>query len=360
MRWLPLMSVGAVLVVAASVTACATNVGYYAQAAGGHLRLMAQRKPIWQVLEQGDIDPDLRIRLETLLAAREFAVGELALPKTGSYKTYVETGRRAITWNVVAAEEFSLRPHLWCFPVAGCVSYRGYFEREDADEYAEDFRNKGFDVSVGGAIAYSTLGWFDDPVLDTMLRGSDTRYIGTLFHEMAHQRLYQPDDSDFNEAYATFVEEAGVRLWLQSRDESARIAAYDDSLVRAADFTRLIAQAREDLIEVYSSDVSDDEKRAGKRAAIERMRERYEALKASSWGGYEGYDGWFRRDINNARLVAVSTYRRYLPAFAVLFRDVEEDIPAFHQAAEQISNLPADARNERMEALLARAAEAEA
>ena len=352
------MSVGAVLVVAASVTAC-TSVGYYAQAAGGHLRLMAQRTPISQVLAQDDIDPDLRNRLETLLAAREFAVDDLALPKTGSYKSYVETGRRAITWNVVAAEEFSLRPHLWCFPVAGCVSYRGYFDRDDADEYAENFRNQGFDVTVGGASAYSTLGWFDDPVLDTMLRGSDTRYVGTLFHEMAHQLLDQPADTDFNEAYATFVEQVGVRLWLQSRDEADRIEAYDASLARAGDFNSLIAQAREDLLEVYGSDASDEDKRAGKLAAIERMRERYEAVKASSWGGFAGYDGWFARDINNARLVSVSTYRRYIPAFAVLFEEVGEDIRTFHKAAEDISNLPAAQRNERMETLLTVAAETE-
>lgn len=353
----PLLAIAAIPLIGVCVgmSAC-TTLGYYAQAAGGHLKLMRAREPIADLLADESLDDGLRHRLETLLEAREFAVSALALPDTDSYRTYVETGRRAVTWNVVAAEEFSVRPYIWCFPIAGCVSYRGYYAEADAREYADEFRRQGYDVSIGGASAYSTLGWFDDPVLDTMLRGPDTRYVGTLFHEMAHQLLYVSDDSSFNEAYASFVEEAGVRQWLRSRGEQERIDAYDESLRRAADFTALLAETRNELLAVYESGDDSETMRDGKRAAFEQMRARYETLKNGSWGGYAGYDGWFRRELNNARLVAVSTYRRLIPAFTVLFEDVGQDMPRFHAAAEQIAELPSAERRARMDALLARAA----
>ena len=354
MRRFSFVAVVLVILAGVSLTAC-SNLGYYAQAAGGHMKLMRAREPIDELLADEALDPTLRTQLETLLAARVFAVESLSLPDTDSYSTYVETGRNAVTWNVVAAEEFSVRPYVWCFPVAGCVNYRGYFARADALEYADDFRREGYDVSVGGASAYSTLGWFDDPVLDTMLRGSDTRYVGTLFHEMAHQLLYVEDDSDFNEAYASFVEQEGVRLWLQSRGEADRIEAYEASLVRAEGFVGLLGRTRAELIEVYEGAGDEAAKREGKEAAFARMLEGYEELK-QSWDGYAGYDGWFRREPNNARLVSVSTYRRYIPAFAVLFDDVGRDIDAFHASAEEIGRMAGEARRQRMEALLARAA----
>ena len=353
MRWGSWLAVVLIVLGGVSMSAC-TNIGYLAQAANGHLKLMRAREPIDTLLADPSLDSGLRERLETLGKAREFAVAELGLPDTDSYKSYVATGRRAVTWNVVAAEEFSLRPYTWCFPIAGCVNYRGYFAEEKARAYADMFREKGFDVTVGGASAYSTLGWFDDTVLDTMLRGPSTRYVGTLFHEMAHQLLYVPNDSDFNEAYATFIEQEGVRRWLQSRDDQALIASFAASLDRADDFIALLADTRRGLTELYESDILLDAKRAAKEAAFTAMRERYELLKVE-WGGYAGYDGWFGRELNNARLVSVSTYRRYIPAFATLFDDVGKDMLAFHTAAEQIGGLKPEQRKEKMEALLARA-----
>lgn len=357
MRRFSFVAVFLVILTGISLSAC-SNLAYYAQAAGGHLKLMRAREPIDKLLADEALDPTLRTQLETLLSARAFAVERLALPDTKSYSTYVETGRNAVTWNVVAAEEFSLRPYIWCFPIAGCVNYRGYFARADALEYADNFRREGYDVTVGGASAYSTLGWFDDPVLDTMLRGSDTRYVGTLFHEMAHQKLYIADDSDFNEAYASFIEQEGVRLWLQERQEADRIANYEASLMRAEGFLALLGETRAELVEIYDTNNTDDAKREQKEAAFEQMRDRYEELK-QSWDGYAGYDGWFRRDINNARLVSVSTYRRYIPAFEVMYEDVGEDIAALHASAKEIGSLDRAARRERMDTLLERAATGE-
>ena len=338
------------LVAATTALPGCRSVGYYSQAVGGHLALMRAREPIDEVLADGATDPELRAKLRTLLEARRFAVAELALPETDSYRTYVETGKRYVTWNVVAAEEFSLSPHTWCFPVAGCVNYRGYYAEEDAREYARSFAAEGHDVTVGGASAYSTLGWFDDPVLDTMIRGSELRYVGTLFHEMAHQRLYVQDDSDFNEAYATFVEREGVRRWLESRGEGERIEDYEASLARGADFAALLSGTRAALLEIYGSELDEPAMREAKRAAFDAMRDDYAELKAS-WDGYAGYDGWFARELNNARLVAVSTYRRRVPAFAALFEASGRDLERFHAAAEALGELDEEVRSARLDEL---------
>ena len=340
---------------ALSGTAGCQAVGYYSQAVGGHLALMRAREPIERLLADGATDPALKAKLATLVEARRFAIDELGLPDTDSYRTYAATGRRYVTWNVVAAGEFSLSPRTWCFPVAGCVSYRGYFAEEDAREYADGLVEAGYDVSVGGASAYSTLGWFDDPVLDTMLRGSQLRHVGTLFHEMAHQRLYVKDDSDFNEAYATFVERRGVREWLAARGRDAEIAAWEASLARGEAFADLLADTRASLVELYARGLDEGATRDAKAAAFDAMRARYAALKAS-WDGYAGYDGWFARELNNARLVAVSTYRRRVPAFEALFERSGRDLERFHAAAEALGELPAEARAARLDELGAAAA----
>lgn len=326
------------------------GVGYYSQAIGGHLKLMRAREPIAGLLASDDTDPALKTKLRTLAEARRFAVDELGLPDTDSYRTYAATGRRYVTWNVVAAPELSLVPRTWCFPVAGCVSYRGYYAEDDARAYADELAGEGLDVSVGGATAYSTLGWFDDPVLDTMLRGDALRYVGTLFHEMGHQRLYVKGDSDFNEAYATFIEREGVREWLDERGEAARVADYEASVARGEAFADLLADTRESLLALYAREVDEDVLRADKAAAFAALRERYAALKAS-WGGYAGYDGWFAREPNNARLVAVSTYRRRVPAFAALFEENGRDFVRFHAAAKRLGELSPAERTARLDAL---------
>lgn len=340
-----------VIVLAMLLGGCST-VGYYSQAVGGHLKLMSARQSIDDLLADDATDSDLRYKLETLISARQFAITELYLPANDSYSTYVETGRAAVTWNVVATEEFSLTPVTWCFPVAGCVSYRGYFDRQDAEHFAAELAEDNHDVTVGGASAYSTLGWFDDPVLDTMLRGEDIRYVGTLFHELAHQLLYVKDDSNFNEAFASFVEQEGVRIWLADRQQAERIEGYETSLQRASDFGDLLKQTRASLLEIYSQDLSDEQKRVEKESAFETMRENYDMLKTERWDGYSGYDGWFRGGLNNARLVAVATYRQYVPAFAAMYAEVGSDLVRFYELAKDVSKLPFERRREKMQQYL--------
>lgn len=340
-----------VLPLAFLISGC-TTIGYYSQAIGGHLKLMSARQPIEEVLADENTSDELRQKLQTLLQAREFAVQQLHLPDNDSYSTFVETGRSAVTWNVVATTEFSVSPQTWCFPVAGCVSYRGYFDRADADAYAQSLASESYDVTVGGASAYSTLGWFDDPVLDTMLRGSDIRYVGTLFHELAHQVLYVKDDSNFNEAFASFVEQEGVRQWLEHRNESGRIKDYETSKKRQADFVNLLNATRATLVATYAEKNSEDNMRAEKAQVFADMRANYEQLKAS-WSGYSGYDNWFNRDLNNARLVAVSTYRRFVPAFEAMYIEAGGDLKQFFEVAKVSAELPKDERTERLNAYLA-------
>lgn len=333
------------------VTSGCTTIGYYKQAVQGHLQLMRARQPVEQVIKDQSTSPELREKLQTLLDARVFAVEALGLPENDSYSTFVETGKSAITWNVVATEEFSLNPKTWCFPVAGCVSYRGYFDRADADAYANELKAENLDVTIGGATAYSTLGWFEDPILDTMLRGRDYQFVGILFHELAHQQLYVKDDSDFNEAFATFVEQEGARQWLEYRGQSDRITEYEDNLTRAEGFVSLLRSTRQQLVDLYRQELDEDSMRQQKAAVFSSMRDEYEQLKIS-WNGYSGYDGWFKREINNARLIAVSTYRRFVPAFMAMYIEAGEDLEKFYEVAQVTAELPADERRERMSAYL--------
>ena len=213
-------------------------------------------------------------------------------------------------------------------------------------------QERGYDVVVGGASAYSTLGWFDDPLVDTMMRGGDIRLVGLLFHELAHQVLYVKDDSAFNEAFATFVEQEGVRVWLRTKGEENRIAAYDAYLQRQVDFGELLRQTRAELNDLYAEALSQPLKRERKASLILTMKERYRDMRDQRWNGYSGYDGWFEQEINNARLVAVATYRRWVPAFKALFKQSEQDFGVFYARATELSQLPADKRRQKLQALL--------
>lgn len=343
---------GTIILLLGAVSGCST-VSYYSQAVGGHLKLMSAREPIDELLASEETDPELKKKLQTLVDARQFAANTLKLPDNESYNTYAATGRRYVTWNVVAAEEFSLRAKTWCFPVAGCVSYKGYFAEEDAIAYGEELAEENLDVVIGGATAYSTLGWFDDPVLDTMLNGGDIRYVGTLFHELGHQVLYIKDDSNFNEAFATFVEQEGLRIWLRERGEAERIELYNNFQKRGEGFADLLKKTRANLIALYKEDIADDLKREKKQGVFDQMQLDYQDLK-DSWDGYSGYDGWFSRELNNARLISVATYRRFIPAFAAMYADVDKDLPAFYEKAKSVADLPAEQRTKIMDEYLVR------
>ncbi|MEJ2698091.1 MAG: aminopeptidase [Desulfuromonadales bacterium] len=345
--WILLAGLAAALL--AALTSC-TDVPYLAQCAKGQIQILAAREPIEKVLKDPATPPTVRQRLTRVLAIRDFASRDLLLPDNGSYRCYADLKRNCVVWNIVAAPEFSLQPLRWCFPVAGCVSYRGYFDREKAEKFAEGLRRAGNDVYVYGVSAYSTLGWFDDPVLNTFLNRPEPELAGLIFHELAHQKLYVKGDSAFDEAFAKTVEMEGVSRWLKKNKEEKDLPDYFARKHRADDFVALVLSTRRQLEGLYASKLSDAEKQAGKEKAFREMRRRYAQLK-ESWGGYAGYDRWFASGLNNAKIASISTYRSYVPAFQALLRKNHGDLAAFYREADKIARLPAARRAARMEEL---------
>jgi predicted aminopeptidase len=309
------------------------------------------------LLADPSVDPALRTTLAAVTEIRSFAVEELRLPDNDSYTSYADLQRPYVVWNVVAAGEFSVEPTRWCFPFAGCVAYRGFFERADAERFARRLADRGLDIYSGGASAYSTLGYFADPVLSTMIGGGEQSIASLLFHELAHQKLYVKSDSEFSEAFATAVEEHGTTQWLRARGDGAGLELYQRRLRRRADFADLVAAQQARLRAVFARTDPPESKRAAKAQTFELMRADYNALK-EQWGGSSDYDGWFAQPLNNATLAAVATYRRWLPALRWRLRGLGLD--AFYAEMAELAELPAAERSERLEAWLEAASAASA
>lgn len=312
---------------------------YYAESLGGHLKIMAARQPVAKLIDNPSTSDPLRARMTSAGAIRQFAVDELALPDNASYRTYVDIGRDYVTLAVYAAPEFSLRPRIWCFPVFGCVPYRGFFSKESATTTAETLKQQGLDVHISGVTAYSTLGWTSDPLLSTMFRSDEAHLAGLVFHELAHQRVYVKGDTAFNEAFAVAVEVSGVRKWLRAAGEAAGLARYEAGRKRAADFLALVARTRTELAQIYARPDSAETRRAGKAAAIERLRTRYRQMRDRRWGGYRGFDGWVESPINNAKLAATSVYNDLVPAFMRLFELCAGDYERFYDAVARLGRV---------------------
>ncbi|MGC3983025.1 MAG: aminopeptidase [Steroidobacteraceae bacterium] len=309
---------------------------YYLQAATGQMAVLAKREPIAKVLAQSDTDAKLRARLEYVQAARAFASQQLGLPDNGSYTGYVNLKRPYVSWNVFAAPEFSVEPMQWCFPIAGCVVYRGYFNQATAERYALHLRARGYDATVSGVPAYSTLGHFDDPILSSMLSWSDAQVAATLFHELAHQVVYVQDDSAFNEAFATAVEEAGLRRWLTTQNRLSDLQRWQAQQQRAAQFYELLSRTRESLRTLYASRGDQQELLDGKQQRLGLLKFDYAQLK-QSWGGYAGYDQWFDRALSNADFIAIATYQRCVPGFERLLASVDGDLPRFYAEVKKLA-----------------------
>ncbi|MCP4702666.1 MAG: aminopeptidase [Gammaproteobacteria bacterium] len=314
---------------------------YYGQAIHGQLDLLGRRQKISKLLADPATPALLKAKLTKVREARNFAVQQLHLPDNGSYSCYADLERPFAVWNVFAAPEFSLKPIRFCFPIAGCVSYRGYFSRTGAQAFADKLRTQGHDVYVGGVAAYSTLGWFDDPVLNTMW--PETRAVEIIFHELAHQRLYIANDSAFNEAFAVTVALEGIKRRQLAAGEP--VDHYPLSrLRRKKAFVALVRETSEHLREIYQTPLDKNEMRTLKKAAFQAMRARYAELKVQ-WGGYSGYDVWFAKNLNNAKLATVSTYHNLVPAFQTLLAQCGGDLRAFYAAAKALGNRPAAERN---------------
>lgn len=345
--WLKLTSLWLVLLL---ISGC-SNLGYYSQQMSGHLGLMWNRVDIDELLKDEKTAQGLKTKLQLVLQIRDFASDELSLPKNDSYRSYVELDRPYVVWNVVAAPEFSLELDKWCFLFVGCVSYRGYYTEEKALEFAKPLLAQGKDVYVPGVSAYSTLGWFDDPMLSTLIKRTEPRLAGLVFHELAHQLLYIKDDTAFNESFAKAVEIEGVHRWMQQRGTPELSAQYALQKQRNNTFVQLVQTTANKLKQLYASDITEQQMREQKAEIFRQMRQQYESLKAD-WNGYAGYDKWFAKDLNNAKLGTVSLYRDLVPAFQALLAKHDGDLKAFYEAAKQLSDLPKEQRSEALDQLL--------
>jgi len=322
---------------------CAT-VDYLSQSIGGEYDLLHRAQPIEALLAKPNTPPDLRARLGEVLVIRDFASRELSLPDNGSYRRYTDVGRPYVIWNVFVAPELSDKLKTWCFPVAGCVAYRGYFREADAEEFAAAMRKQGFDVFVGGVPAYSTLGYFNDPVLSTFIQYPETEIARLLFHELGHQVAYAPDDSVFNESFAVTVEREGMRRYLAGTSPE-RAAAFERANTHREDFAALVSGVQRKLGDAYANAADDSAKRSAKTRIIGELRQAYAELKAGKWQGYAGYDGWFAADINNAKLGSIAVYTARVPAFEALLHRESGNLAAFYVEVKRLSKLPKTERD---------------
>ena len=312
---------------------------YYVHLAAGQLEMNRRREPIAELIASERTDETLRRRLDYASRARDFAVSDLGLPDNGSYRSYADLGRPYATWNLFAAPEFSVKPQRWCFPVAGCVAYRGYFKEQGATRAARRMANSGHDVYIGPSLAYSTLGHLRDPVLNTMLRYGDAELAAIIFHELAHQTAYVPGDSDFNEAFATVVENEGARRWLTHLDRGDELAAFNAASEREKTFSDQMVATRERLATLYKGGAPAGEMRTAKAAELARLRDSMSTLGVTSIG-----------ELNNARLAAVATYHRCVPALTDLLAQHAGNLPEYysviralaHDAAARAALCPAD------------------
>lgn len=316
---------------------------YYAQAVSGQMEILTKRRPVEEVLTDPATTPETRRQIELVRRLREFASRELLLPDNRSYRTYADLDRPFVLWNVFATPELSLEPRQWCFIVAGCVPYRGYFARDKAEQFAAKLKQKGYDVYVGGVPAYSTLGWFNDPLLNTFIHRSEADLAGLLFHELAHQKIYVSGDSAFNESFATVIELEGVKRWFQQSGNAKETGAYRQKIKRREEFTALVLKHRARLKEIYASDLSAAEKHLAKMRVFGELRNDYATLKAD-WGGYTVFDNWFAQNLNNAHLIAIGLYTQYVAAFQALLAQHGGDLATFYREVERLAQLPPDER----------------
>jgi len=296
---------------------------YYSQAIRGQLGLMGAARPLASWLADPATPPELRERLEAASRMREFAWRRLALPDNGSYASYAELDRAYAVWNVYAAPRFSVEARQECFPIAGCVSYRGFFSEQDARRHAARLREEGNDVYLGGVPAYSTLGWLDDPLLSTFIRYPDVQLARLMFHELAHQRVYLKGDTAFNESFAVTVEEEGVRRWLEAEGRGGELEALRAARLRRQEFAARVAQARERLAKVYQEKLPEE-------AMLARKREEYDKLRAD-------YPAIVPAEPNNAYLVSIALYTQLVPQFERLLAGCGGDLSSFYDRVEALA-----------------------
>lgn len=330
-----------------ALTAC-SDVSYCAKCVAGHLDVMSRSRPIAEALQDSQIPEAERKQLAKVLAIRAFAVDRLGLPDNDSYRLYANIGRPYVVWNVVATPEFSLTPKQWCYPIVGCVAYRGYYDEKEAREAGAELAAQGYDVDVYGVKAYSTLSWFDDPVLNTFLDGTDSQLASLIFHELSHQVVYAANDCAFNEAFAKTVEMEGLHRWLEANSTPGEWQRYLDREKRGEEFLAMLKQTREQLVKLYAQPLADDAKRSAKNEILDNLAQNLRGQR-STWPNPAAIDKWLERGLNNARLASIATYQNEVPAFQALLAAQRHDLPAFYAEVGRLAKLPAAERMASLE-----------
>ena len=322
-----------------------SSIMYYSQSIRGQLEIMHERKAIDTLLAAQNLPPATLAQLAAVKQIRNFAGSELGLPAHNSYRDYVDTKRDFVAWNVFATPELSLEGRQWCFLFIGCLNYRGYFSRDRAYRFAAELESRGYDVFIGGVAAYSTLGWFADPVLNTMLRRDRVYLARVIFHELAHQKLYIKDDTEFNESFADTVSDAGVRKWLGVYGAAEEQQSYATARLHEDIFVNLVLRYRARLEAEYKSTLPDTEKHRQKHVLLDEMKTEYGRLRAN-WNDDDTYDTWFAEGLNNAKLMAVNTYRAYMPGFNKLLSASAGNLIVFYGLVEQLRDCTKEQRRD--------------
>ena len=337
----------------AAVAASCSNLAYYYQSVSGQLDVWSRQRDIQAVVANPETPEPLRAKLKTALEIRNFASAELGLPQNASYRTYANLERPYVVWNVFAAPEFAIEAKQWCFFFVGCVAYRGYFNKADAEAFAASIAKEGYDVNIGGIPAYSLLGYVPDPVLNTFVNYQTPYFARLVFHELAHQVVYVRDDSEFNESFAVAVEQAGLERWLAKFGTEKERETYGLMRQRREDFVNLIETYRGRLDTLFKSGLSREVMRTEKGRLYAQMDADYHQLKAS-WGGFAGYDRFFAEKPNNALLASVAIYSKKVPAFQALLAREGGDLPRFYAAARELARKPRAERIAEIESLMPR------
>ncbi|MCW1924584.1 aminopeptidase [Luteolibacter arcticus] len=307
---------------------------FYTQAVGGQMEILRKSRPSGPIIASKDTDPKLRKQLVAVENIRRFASDHLSLPGNDSYGKYADLGRQYVTWTLYAAPEFSLEPKHWWYPTLGELDYRGFFKEADANELADELRGEGYDVQVGGVDAYSTLGWFHDPVLNTFVHSADVDLAELIFHELTHRKYFRGGATVFNESFATAVAEEGVKRWLRHEGRMEDLKKFEARLVRRAEFYGRIDRTRAEIEKLYASDLPPEEMRRRKAAIFGDLRDRFRELRRK-WGG-RGLEGWLTRDINNADLVSLHTYQKHVPMFHKLLAECGGDLELFYMKVKKL------------------------
>ena len=335
------------LSLAAGLGGCA-NFSYYAQAVGGQMEILQRSQLISEIVTDPNADEQLKLGLAKVVQLREFATRELQLPDNQSYLSYADLQRPYVVWNVFATPTLAIELKQSCFLGAGCVAYRGFFSQDDAQAHAQTLRDESLDVFVGGVAAYSTLGWFNDPVLNTFVRYPETELARLIFHELAHHVLYVADDTSFNESFATAVELEGIARWLDRFGTAEQRAAFDSAQTRRAIFYEAVRDKRNQLALLFTSNVSDAEKHAGKARIFSELRNELSQVKGGT--GKPIFEQWLAQQLNNAHLASIATYTKWVPAFRALIAQQQGDMKRFYAVVKEISALPAPERSAALSA----------